>query len=194
MRSSTIPPRSFSSMLYWAPPGPTFDRSLVKVRCNVSSEPGPSTMTSPRWVRSNTPTDSRTARCSASVPRYSIGMSQPANGPSRAPRARCSASSGECRSSWEGVSAMRRSMAEGGSPEPSGVVAGSIRPGDGRGGFVRLDVERKDLGMADDAFDVVVLGSGTGGYATALRAAELGKRVALVERDSRLGGTCLLRG
>src|SRR5438128_7889026 len=48
--------------------------------------------------------------------------------------------------------------------------------------------------MADDAFDVVVLGSGTGGYATALRAAELGKRVALVERDSRLGGTCLLRG
>jgi dihydrolipoyl dehydrogenase len=48
--------------------------------------------------------------------------------------------------------------------------------------------------MADDTFDVVVLGSGTGGYATALRAAELGKRVALVERDSRLGGTCLLRG
>src|SRR6266498_411009 len=48
--------------------------------------------------------------------------------------------------------------------------------------------------MVDDAFDVVVLGSGTGGYATALRSAELGKRVALVERDSRLGGTCLLRG
>ena len=48
--------------------------------------------------------------------------------------------------------------------------------------------------MADDAFDVVVLGSGTGGYAAALRSAELGKRVALVERDSRLGGTCLLRG
>jgi dihydrolipoamide dehydrogenase len=41
---------------------------------------------------------------------------------------------------------------------------------------------------------VVVLGSGTGGYATALRAAELGKRVAVVERDDRLGGTCLLRG
>src|SRR5205085_12284327 len=31
-------------------------------------------------------------------------------------------------------------------------------------------------------------------YAVALRAAELGKRVALVERDDRLGGTCLLRG
>jgi dihydrolipoyl dehydrogenase len=53
---------------------------------------------------------------------------------------------------------------------------------------------RKDFAMADDTFDVVVLGSGTGGYATALRSAELGKRVALVERDTRLGGTCLLRG
>lgn len=44
------------------------------------------------------------------------------------------------------------------------------------------------------AYDVVVLGGGTGGYSTALRAAQLGKRVALVERDERLGGTCLLRG
>ena len=48
--------------------------------------------------------------------------------------------------------------------------------------------------MAEDSFDVVVIGAGTGGYACALRAAELGKRVALVERDDRLGGTCLLRG
>jgi dihydrolipoamide dehydrogenase len=45
-----------------------------------------------------------------------------------------------------------------------------------------------------DAYDVVVIGAGTGGYSTALRAAQLGKRVALVERDERLGGTCLLRG
>jgi dihydrolipoamide dehydrogenase len=45
-----------------------------------------------------------------------------------------------------------------------------------------------------DAYDVVVVGAGTGGYACALRAAQLGKRVALVERDERLGGTCLLRG
>lgn len=48
--------------------------------------------------------------------------------------------------------------------------------------------------MAEDTYDLVVLGSGTGGYATALRAAVLGKRVAIVERDDRLGGTCLLRG
>jgi dihydrolipoamide dehydrogenase len=45
-----------------------------------------------------------------------------------------------------------------------------------------------------DSYDVVVIGAGTGGYACALRAAQLGKRVALVERDERLGGTCLLRG
>lgn len=42
--------------------------------------------------------------------------------------------------------------------------------------------------------DVLVIGSGTGGYSCALRAAELGKRVAIVERDERLGGTCLIRG
>jgi dihydrolipoamide dehydrogenase len=45
-----------------------------------------------------------------------------------------------------------------------------------------------------DAYDVVVIGAGTGGYSCALRAAQLGKRVALVERDERIGGTCLLRG
>ncbi|HEV3475809.1 MAG TPA: dihydrolipoyl dehydrogenase [Actinomycetota bacterium] len=45
-----------------------------------------------------------------------------------------------------------------------------------------------------DTFDVIVIGAGTGGYSAALRAAQLGKRVAIVERDDRLGGTCLLRG
>ena len=47
--------------------------------------------------------------------------------------------------------------------------------------------------MTDD-YDVVVVGAGTGGYSCALRAAQLGKRVALIEREDRLGGTCLLRG
>jgi dihydrolipoamide dehydrogenase len=42
-------------------------------------------------------------------------------------------------------------------------------------------------------FDIVVLGGGSGGYACALRAAELGKSVALIERD-KMGGTCLNRG
>src|SRR5207253_9454694 len=49
-------------------------------------------------------------------------------------------------------------------------------------------------GVEEARYDVIVMGAGTGGYATALRAAELGKRVAIVERDDRLGGTCLLRG
>jgi dihydrolipoamide dehydrogenase len=48
--------------------------------------------------------------------------------------------------------------------------------------------------MPKDSFDVVVIGSGTGGYSAALRAAQLGLGVTLVERDERLGGTCLLRG
>ena len=43
------------------------------------------------------------------------------------------------------------------------------------------------------SYDIVVLGGGSGGYACALRAAELGKRVALIEKD-KVGGTCLHRG
>jgi dihydrolipoamide dehydrogenase len=47
--------------------------------------------------------------------------------------------------------------------------------------------------MSDGQFDVVVLGGGSGGYATALRAAQLNLSVALIEKD-KLGGTCLHRG
>ncbi|MGW1993510.1 dihydrolipoyl dehydrogenase [Embleya sp. NPDC001921] len=50
--------------------------------------------------------------------------------------------------------------------------------------------------MANDAgavFDVVILGGGSGGYACALRAAELGMRVVLIEKG-KLGGTCLHNG
>lgn len=47
--------------------------------------------------------------------------------------------------------------------------------------------------MSDHSFDVVILGGGSGGYAAALRSAQLGKSVALVEKD-KLGGTCLHRG
>jgi dihydrolipoamide dehydrogenase len=48
--------------------------------------------------------------------------------------------------------------------------------------------------LMSDAYDVAVIGAGTGGYSCALRSSQLGKRVALVDRDERLGGTCLLRG
>ena len=37
--------------------------------------------------------------------------------------------------------------------------------------------------MADHNFDVVILGGGSGGYAAALRSAQLGKSVALIEKD-----------
>jgi dihydrolipoamide dehydrogenase len=47
--------------------------------------------------------------------------------------------------------------------------------------------------VADNQSDVVILGGGSGGYAAALRAAELGKSVVLIEKD-RVGGTCLHRG
>src|SRR5712691_6229468 len=42
--------------------------------------------------------------------------------------------------------------------------------------------------------ELVVLGAGPGGYAAAFYAADLGKKVILVERDPRLGGVCLNRG
>ena len=44
--------------------------------------------------------------------------------------------------------------------------------------------------MADQAFDIIVIGSGPGGYVTAIRAAQLGFKTAIVERDY-LGGICL---
>ena len=44
--------------------------------------------------------------------------------------------------------------------------------------------------MADQSFDVVVVGAGPGGYVAAIRASQLGKKVAIVERE-HLGGICL---
>ena len=42
-----------------------------------------------------------------------------------------------------------------------------------------------------DQFDVVIIGSGTGGYVAAIRAAQLGLKTAVIERQPMLGGTCL---
>ena len=47
-----------------------------------------------------------------------------------------------------------------------------------------------DTSGTESKFDVVILGAGSGGYACALRAAQLGLSVALVEKG-KLGGTCL---
>jgi dihydrolipoamide dehydrogenase len=45
--------------------------------------------------------------------------------------------------------------------------------------------------MADNNFDVVIIGGGPGGYVAAIRAAQLGLQVAIVEKRAGLGGTCL---
>ncbi len=50
-----------------------------------------------------------------------------------------------------------------------------------------------DVSEPNETFDIVILGGGSGGYAAALRAAELGLSVALVEKG-KLGGTCLHNG
>ena len=44
--------------------------------------------------------------------------------------------------------------------------------------------------MANE-FDLIVIGSGPGGYVAAIRAAQLGLKTAVVEKDPQLGGTCL---
>src|ERR1700758_2272170 len=47
--------------------------------------------------------------------------------------------------------------------------------------------------MAETSFDLIVLGGGPGGYVAAIRAAQLGMKTAVVERE-HLGGICLNRG
>ena len=42
-----------------------------------------------------------------------------------------------------------------------------------------------------EEFDIIVIGGGPGGYVAAIRAAQLGKKVACIESRGTLGGTCL---
>ena len=51
----------------------------------------------------------------------------------------------------------------------------------------------RSLFVTDTVYDMVILGAGSGGYAAALRGAQLGLKVALIEAD-KVGGTCLHRG
>ena len=48
--------------------------------------------------------------------------------------------------------------------------------------------------MTEQHFDIVIIGAGPGGYSTALRAAQLGKTVALVERDDTLEALASIAG
>jgi len=59
--------------------------------------------------------------------------------------------------------------------------------------------KEESINMAEQAeqtgpFDVTVIGAGPGGYVAAIRAAQVGLKTAIIERDQDLGGTCLLRG
>jgi dihydrolipoamide dehydrogenase len=63
---------------------------------------------------------------------------------------------------------------------PTGVSSGPVPPGSSP------DVPRGDIHA-----DIVVLGAGPGGYTAAFRAADLGKKVVLIERYPALGGVCL---
>src|SRR3954447_12478973 len=53
-----------------------------------------------------------------------------------------------------------------------------------------LPLSPEEPGMADTDFDLIVLGGGPGGYVAAIRAAQLGIKTAVVERE-HLGGICL---
>ena len=68
MRSSTTPPSSAQHSVYCACPGAIFPRSAVNTPFTSSAAPGPVIASVPRWLTSNTPTSSRTAVCSATVP------------------------------------------------------------------------------------------------------------------------------
>jgi len=48
--------------------------------------------------------------------------------------------------------------------------------------------------LADQQYDVVVIGSGPGGYVAGIRAGQLGMKVAVIEKDPSIGGTCTHRG
>jgi dihydrolipoyl dehydrogenase len=48
--------------------------------------------------------------------------------------------------------------------------------------------------MAEETFDLIIIGAGPGGYVAAIRAAQLGLKVAVVERSATLGGVCLNEG
>ncbi|MEM7048972.1 MAG: dihydrolipoyl dehydrogenase [Acidobacteriota bacterium] len=48
--------------------------------------------------------------------------------------------------------------------------------------------------MAEHEYDLIIIGSGPGGYVAGIRAGQLGMKVAVVEKDPKFGGTCLHRG
>jgi len=78
---------------------------------------------------------------------------------------------------------------EAGGPEESAAEGESAENGKRKAESDAAESASAESGDAD--FDLVVLGSGPGGYTAAFRAADLGLKVALIERYESLGGVCL---
>src|SRR5215470_8471383 len=82
---------------------------------------------------------------------------------------------------------------------PAGGGSGRRRPPDWKNGRVRPLAARRrgrrheEVAVLAEQFDIVVLGGGPAGYATALYGAAAGLNIAMVE-EGRVGGTCLHRG
>jgi dihydrolipoamide dehydrogenase len=53
---------------------------------------------------------------------------------------------------------------------------------------------RPEVSLAEQQYDLIIIGSGPGGYVAGIRAGQLGLKVAVIEKDPFLGGTCLHRG
>src|SRR3954452_24768270 len=71
------------------------------------------------------------------------------------------------------------------------VVDGRRKAGHDNGRCLRPACAQLPEDCMSDSFDVIIIGSGPGGYVCALRAAQLGLKTACVEKRATLGGTCL---
>jgi dihydrolipoyl dehydrogenase len=79
------------------------------------------------------------------------------------------------------------------SPAPASAPApAAARPAPAAAPAAKPEPAAAPAGNFD--YDLVIIGSGPGGYVAGIRAGQLGLKVAVVEKDDRFGGTCLLRG
>ncbi|HEX8873390.1 MAG TPA: dihydrolipoyl dehydrogenase, partial [Nitrosospira sp.] len=104
------------------------------------------------------------------------------------------AGAGETTQAAESVQPPKK-LAEPAKPTEGAATPGTILPDEGKGSGVEPEspvaAGKPSASRGDIHADVVVLGAGPGGYTAAFRAADLGKKVVLIERYPTLGGVCL---